>query len=453
VQLFSAAQLRAYQFEHWLGAADCDRRLDLLRKLTLRRLDGTLAALSETKVEQSFNERLFAEIFDYRTLFRSGKARYHLRPKTYNRKSHRYDDFSLGFFGPARGSPVVTAELKSPDQDLDAPQTGGTYEKLSAVDQAHRMAAGVSTISWVIVSNFDEIRLYRAGSVDRFEKVILSNVVSHDDVRRLWALFGRESLLGNPKLQAPLLSLDGGRPMVLPAKDRHVRIIHEARAVVSSAIPLYRMDEGLRQALQFAIKETRWHWPRLAEPVVPEMDDAGDRLVVQQAASASGITRIELTTNGVLRLQEYLPPGGGGSMGAIDGHRECFVEVDEIARRMLIFKQLVCLIFKAIGTTQAYCRWTIHEATRAVCVAAPVWTGAPSGSLLMSDRDLCRSMDDATPEDITAVGAAAAKVGPALRELMFPFLSRVIHAKGPIARLGAVDDALAPISRAVVVLS
>src|SRR5437899_1536169 len=68
--------------------------MTVLRILQRRRHEGFLDTVSETRIEQSFNERLFAELFGYRTLLRDGAGHYHLRPKTYY-ENGRYDDFSL----------------------------------------------------------------------------------------------------------------------------------------------------------------------------------------------------------------------------------------------------------------------------------------------------------------------------------------------------------------------
>ena len=71
MRIFSPEKLWAFASE----ACHPDRvqtGLELQRQLCNRHVAGWLEDLTELRVEQSFNERLFAEIFDYRTLFRDG---------------------------------------------------------------------------------------------------------------------------------------------------------------------------------------------------------------------------------------------------------------------------------------------------------------------------------------------------------------------------------------------
>ncbi len=84
--------------------------------------------LTEKRVEQSFNEQLFAFVLDYRTLLSHEPGEFHLLPQNFA-GGKRFDDFSLGFFGTGEAEPRVlaSAEFKSPGCDLDKPQTSGGY--------------------------------------------------------------------------------------------------------------------------------------------------------------------------------------------------------------------------------------------------------------------------------------------------------------------------------------
>lgn len=133
--LIAPAQLRMYVFENALPLPACRPKLERLRGLHGRLLDGTLKRLPETRVEQSFNEHLFAEVFDYSTLLMHGASNYHLQPKQPT-AAGAYSDFSLGFFGPAGGTPHVHAELKGYRQQLDDPQPSGNHVGITPVRQA-----------------------------------------------------------------------------------------------------------------------------------------------------------------------------------------------------------------------------------------------------------------------------------------------------------------------------
>src|SRR3990170_7884734 len=63
--LFNPIKLELFAAEQGMSRASATRGLLALRKLMARRLDGFLGTLTETRVEQSFNERVFADVFGY----------------------------------------------------------------------------------------------------------------------------------------------------------------------------------------------------------------------------------------------------------------------------------------------------------------------------------------------------------------------------------------------------
>src|SRR5205814_4883781 len=76
MSLFDPQELTFLAAEHSPSPIEVRRGLEILARLRARRADGHLRALTETRVEQSFNERLFAEVFGYRTLFQHGAGGY-----------------------------------------------------------------------------------------------------------------------------------------------------------------------------------------------------------------------------------------------------------------------------------------------------------------------------------------------------------------------------------------
>ena len=158
--MIEASAVRMATTRRFLGESQAAQKVALLARLQRRHIECRLPQESESRVEQSFNEQLFAKVLGYRTLLSHDALPYHLRPKNYAASVRRYDDFSLGtFWGDARDVVLATAEFKDPGTDLDAPQTD-RKERISPIDQAFRAAAGFSTCRWVIVSNFRELRLY-----------------------------------------------------------------------------------------------------------------------------------------------------------------------------------------------------------------------------------------------------------------------------------------------------
>jgi hypothetical protein len=155
---FSA--LHARRARRIASVQDAATRLAVLRRLQRQYVTHDLPHRSaETRVEQSFNEQLFARVLGYRTLLSHDNTVYHVEPKL--TRGRRTADFSLGFFGGEDARRVVvSAELKDPGADLDKPQSGG-YGGASPVQQAFAAAKAAGGCAWVIVSNFRELRLYR----------------------------------------------------------------------------------------------------------------------------------------------------------------------------------------------------------------------------------------------------------------------------------------------------
>jgi hypothetical protein len=130
--------------------------------------------LSESNVEQSFVEQSFVErvFFGYATRLGSETDSIEVLPKLYvplPGSARAFPDFALGFFRADQRETVVTAELKSPDADLDAPQTGN-YDGRSPVQQA-MLAARHAQAEWCVVSNTNEVRLYRVPDEREFERM------------------------------------------------------------------------------------------------------------------------------------------------------------------------------------------------------------------------------------------------------------------------------------------
>jgi hypothetical protein len=305
--LLSPIQMSHLVFESRLDRTRATEKLSRLRHLRDRTASGVLRALVETRIEQSFNEQLFAEVFEYTTLFRSGGGEYHILPKNLA-PGGRFDDFSVGFFAGAGSDQVVArAELKSPGTDLDAPQLGN-YGGISPVQQAFR-ARGAAT--WLIVSNFDELRLYHHSSEERCEVITLTNILSLADVERAWAILGRQQLLGTRTKSSPLADLfESGTPMTLPVLADNLLLVQEARIPQADGLAsIHKLDEAVEAAMRFARLEHPIQFLLGGSERFAQLE--GDRLVIDRTAAQSERFRLEATRDGVLRLQEYIPKHNG----------------------------------------------------------------------------------------------------------------------------------------------
>ena len=125
--------------------------LRTFRRLQTRQKELIFDELTETQIEQSFNEQVFCRIFGYDSQFMKASGQFHVLPKVY--RGSQYNDLSLGYReGDSRSQFIskTTVELKGPNADLE---DGG-------IAQAFKYAKTTSTAEWVLVCNFREIFLF-----------------------------------------------------------------------------------------------------------------------------------------------------------------------------------------------------------------------------------------------------------------------------------------------------
>ncbi len=105
----------------------------------------------------------------FSTTYRSGSdQRITSSPNERPTREKTYRTSFSGIFNPGTKTErwIAVGELKTPGTDLDAPQSRYPYE--TPVEQAFRYARHQPGVEWVIVSDMDEIRLYRNGYVDAY---------------------------------------------------------------------------------------------------------------------------------------------------------------------------------------------------------------------------------------------------------------------------------------------
>lgn len=234
-----------------VGQPALREKLDVLRRVLRRDLDGTLPTLVETRAEQSWNEQVFARVLGYQTLFSHDSIPYHLQPKRH--AGGRYNDFSLGFFGGDDDLILATAELKSPGASLDEPQPG--YGGMTAVEQAHDVASRISSCRWVLASNLVELRLYAAGALRPISAAYLREVRSSRELAALLACFDRSALLGarNGGEMAMVSAIDPEHPAaVLAAEPGAYRVIARFTPMPERERALYDIERTLRSAVTSA---------------------------------------------------------------------------------------------------------------------------------------------------------------------------------------------------------
>jgi hypothetical protein len=427
---FLPIRLRMLAFEHQVETEVCAEKLAVIKKLSMRIEDGTLAGLVETRAEQSFNERLFAEVFDYMTLLRDGVDAYHLLPKggvVVGRKRH-YDDFSLGFFGLGADVRLLHAEFKGYPTNLDKVQTGGGHRGQTPIEQAFDAATKDPNVQWVLVSNFDEMRLYHRTDRTCFERVLLSDIVSNDDLRCAHVLLSRRTLLGTSGHASPLLQMfNGGHPMLLPTQPHCVRLVHEARALVSGdeEASLPAMDDAFRAALAAVPPGPAWDWyvPRDVDP-----EYANGRLVIDTSAQASMPIRVEYTRDGVVRLQEYLPNDHDAAKSSV------VVSADDVARHVGMFLGLSSRMLTPVFPGPLAFRWSVLDGTSLTILR-------PNRGPLLSKVDEVTTKEfqpDAKDPGPATRSHIAGYLSKALKELLFPWEHKPTY--GRVERIDWTDQ-------------
>ena len=308
--VFPSALMRAFAFENAPAPGVFSQGMERLRRLRHRGADGSLRKLSETKVEQSFNERVFCKVFGYRSLFSSRGGPYDLLPKQTQPagpRGNRSNDFSLGFFGPDREASRATVELKTFGQDLDQKQRN--RRNRCAVEQAFDFADR-KACKWIIVSDFDELRLYHASDTRLCERIWLSRIATRHEFDRAYSLLGRRTLLAQgPESRSPLEKLldrnEKGDSMVKP-KDGRLRLVQQARRA-----PPASPDSDERLYWQRPV-----HWGSLSDALIaasgltgnrwPAPDGLRPRLADDRLTWGKGNERtLEMTRTGELTITEH----------------------------------------------------------------------------------------------------------------------------------------------------
>jgi len=156
---------------------------------------GALDRLTESQVEQTFNNEVFGKLLGYRQIGEVTEAT--LMPKATVTSGRDTPDFVLGRFEPLGRVEewVAVGEVKDSRTDLDQPQAS-RKNKETPVEQGFRYAnRGRPGIDWIIVSNFREIRLYKNGYTEAFHHWKMAELLEGDNLLELYLLLRPEGLI------------------------------------------------------------------------------------------------------------------------------------------------------------------------------------------------------------------------------------------------------------------
>lgn len=172
-------ELRKYQpSESFLKS-----KLIIIRTLQQRYNESIFNQLTETQIEQSFNEQIFCNIFDYDSQFMRPAGDFHILAKF---GPNIKNDFSLGYLQNGIFISKVSVELKGPSNDLENYKIKGK----TAIEQSIDFALSISSIDWVIVSNFSNLLLFDKENKDICMKFNLVQINDLEGMKRIIFVIG-----------------------------------------------------------------------------------------------------------------------------------------------------------------------------------------------------------------------------------------------------------------------
>jgi len=159
-------------------------------------LAGRVGKGSETKFQSDFLNLFFGEILGYAYQF--DEEIWNLEKELKTQVDGKKPDGALGYF---RSTPAgiledvrAVIELKGFGINLDKPQNRADF-KGSPVEQAFGYAPKMGgKCQWVLVSNYEEIRLYHASNAGRYEAFLIPEMLLNGNLERFLLLLHKGRL-------------------------------------------------------------------------------------------------------------------------------------------------------------------------------------------------------------------------------------------------------------------
>lgn len=177
--------------------ADLTRKKEMIAEWIEGLKTGRIAATKETAIQADFLNKFFGEVLGF--VYQKDKEVWHLEKEQTTQVGGKYADGALGFFRLAGGkihSDIrAVIELKDANTDLDRPQNRKD-DRRTPVEQAFSyVPKSGGKCQWVIVSNFQEIRLYHASDLSRYEKFEIAQLLDESQLTRFFFLLKKDRLI------------------------------------------------------------------------------------------------------------------------------------------------------------------------------------------------------------------------------------------------------------------
>lgn len=237
-----------------INSADLMPKIEIARKWHEDLLRGTLRFDNETSREQQYNADFFKTILGY---VEKPASPYTFQPKS-STGTGEIPDARVGYFHSVDDidETVAVVELKGASTSLDSPQR--SYANRTPVQQAFGYKSLYRHCSFVIVSNFAELRLYNDNQLD-FEVWTLADLINPADdylqFKTFYILLNANNLprLNGASVTEGLLSdirvrqEDIGKKFYADYSEARMKLLES----------LYRRNERVRADLDFGIEKAQ----------------------------------------------------------------------------------------------------------------------------------------------------------------------------------------------------
>ncbi len=181
---------------------DLQDRHNIIQKWVVLWQKGTLEAMNEVSLHGQFLGEIFQQVLGYSPVTNSENNVWEIYAEKSMSDGGGSADAALGFFTATegkqgkvklKGQVFAPIELKGARNYLDKVTPG---RKESAVDQGWRYANYTRNCRWIIVSNYQEIRLYQTSKTPAYGEVFyLRDLVDIEQFKRFYFLLCRDNFL------------------------------------------------------------------------------------------------------------------------------------------------------------------------------------------------------------------------------------------------------------------
>ncbi|QGU94454.1 N-6 DNA methylase [Clostridium bovifaecis] len=156
--------------------------------------DSSILKLNEKQLQGPFFSRIFSDVLEYRDLGYGDEV--NIIQETSTKADGSKPDAVLGYFSNDKGNNVkVVVELKAPGTNLDEKQKR-QKDSRTPIEQAFNYAPKYGgSCKWVIVSNFNEVRLYDSLNQLEYEVFYISELDKEKEFLKFYYILNKNNLI------------------------------------------------------------------------------------------------------------------------------------------------------------------------------------------------------------------------------------------------------------------